>query len=53
MADLSKARRLAREGHGWEDVKVECGLTEAEARYLILGREHYMRWKAKAERKAS
>jgi hypothetical protein len=27
---------------------------EAEARYIVFGREHYMRWKAKQEeRKAS
>jgi hypothetical protein len=45
--------QLARMGLGWEDVKVICGLTEAEARLIVLGRYFYMKWKVRQEAKAS
>lgn len=46
-------RKLAREGYGWNDLVVICGITEAEARLIVLGRQSYMAWKARQESKAS
>jgi hypothetical protein len=46
-----KAKKLRDAGAGWEDLMVKCGLTEAEARLFVFGRDAYMRWAMK--RKAS
>lgn len=46
---IADARRLAQEGYGWNDLVVKLRMGEGEARYIVLGREHYMRWKAKQE----
>ena len=47
----TKARQLRDAGLGWEDLKVKCKLTEAEARLIVFGRDAYIRWAMK--RKAS
>jgi hypothetical protein len=52
-AEKPDPRDLARHGLGWEDVKVICGITEAEARLIVLGRYFYMKWKVRQEAKAS
>lgn len=46
-------RELAREGAGWEDLRVLCGISEGEARFIVFGFEAFKRWKAKQESKAS
>lgn len=45
------AKKLRDAGCGWEDLQAKCGLTEAEARLMVFGREAYQRWAMK--RKAS
>jgi hypothetical protein len=51
---VADARRLAQEGYGWNDLVVILGMGEGEARYIVLGRQSYMAWKARQEeRKAS
>lgn len=42
-----EALDLRSDGQGWEDIKAKCGLTEAEARLLVFGKEAYMRWAMK------
>jgi len=45
--------KLAREGYGWQDLVVMCGVTEARARLIVFGHEAHARWKAGQESKAS
>jgi len=45
--------KLAREGYGWQDLVVMCGVTEARARLIVFGPEAHARWKAGQESKAS
>jgi hypothetical protein len=47
MSKITEAQRLAREGYGFQDLMVKLGLSEDDARYLVFGREAFMRWKAK------
>lgn len=43
----TEAKQRRENGEGWENIVVHCGLTEAEARFLVFGREAYAKWAMK------
>ena len=36
--DWQLAIGMARAGHGWEDIRLRCGLSELDARGILWGR---------------
>lgn len=47
----AEARRLAREGYGWEDVRFILGVTEHEARAIVFGKAAAIRMEARERSK--
>mgnify|MGYP001596570620 FL=1 len=39
-----EARRLAREGCGWEDVRYKLGMSERDARTIVFGKSWVAEW---------
>jgi hypothetical protein len=45
IADVdASARRLAREGYGWEDLMKRLHISEYHARSVVFGKLHAVRW---------
>lgn len=50
---VAEAYRLAREGYGYENIMRMLRMGEGQARYIVLGKDAYMRWKSKQEEKVA
>lgn len=47
----AEARRLAREGLGWEDVRFILGVSERDARAIVFGKDAVRRMQARKRSK--
>ena len=48
-----EARRLAREGLGWEDIRIHLGVSERDARAIVFGKAAAAAWERRRRERSA